>query len=79
MAQWSANVGDSRDTSLIPGSGRSPGIGNGNPLQYFCLGDPMDRMEEPGGLQSTVLQKSHNLTTVIQELLKEYLGSGKKR
>ena len=29
--------------SLIPGSGRSPGEGNGNPLQYFCLGNPMDR------------------------------------
>ena len=29
--------------SLIPGSGRSPGGGNGNPLQYSCLGNPMDR------------------------------------
>ena len=29
--------------SLIPGSGRSPGEGNGNPLQFSCLGDPMDR------------------------------------
>ena len=28
---------------LIPGSGRSPGEGNGNPLQYACLGNPMDR------------------------------------
>ena len=27
----------------IPGSGRSPGGGNGNPLQYFCLGNPLDR------------------------------------
>jgi len=27
----------------IPGSGRSPGVGNGNPLQYSCLGNPMDR------------------------------------
>jgi len=31
------------DTSLIPGSGRSPGGGNGNPLQYSCLENPMDR------------------------------------
>ena len=38
-----ANAGDARDTSLIPGSGRSPGGGNGNPLQYSCLGNPMDR------------------------------------
>ena len=34
------NAGDS---SLIPGSERSPGDGNGNPLQYSCLGNPMDR------------------------------------
>ena len=31
------------DTGLIPGSGRSPGGGNGNSLQYSCLGNPMDR------------------------------------
>ena len=31
------------DTDLIPGSGRSPGEGNGNPLQYSCLENPMDR------------------------------------
>ena len=31
------------DPGLIPGSGRSPGEGNGNPLQYSCLGNPMDR------------------------------------
>ena len=37
------NAGDQRDTGSIPGSGRSPGGGNGNPFQYFCLGNPMDR------------------------------------
>ena len=31
------------DLGSITGSGRSPGEGNGNPLQYFCLGNPMDR------------------------------------
>ena len=36
--------------SLIPGSGISPGEGNGNPLQYSCLGNPWT--EEPGGPQS---------------------------
>ena len=36
-------AGDIRDMSLIPGSGRSPGEGNGNPLQCSCLGNPMDR------------------------------------
>ena len=38
-----ANAGDIRDTGSIPGSGRSPGEGNGNPLQYSCLENPMDR------------------------------------
>ena len=38
-----ANAGDVRDVGLIPGSGRSPGGGNGNPLQYSCLEDSMDR------------------------------------
>ena len=31
------------DEGLIPGSGRTPGVGNGNPLQYFCLENSMDR------------------------------------
>ena len=39
----SANAGDARDMGLIPGSGRSPGVGNGNPLQYSCLKTSMDR------------------------------------
>ena len=34
---------NARDVVLISGSGRSPGVGNGNPLQYSCLGNPMDR------------------------------------
>ena len=38
-----ANSGDIRDVNLIPGSGRSPGGGHGNPCQYFCLENPMDR------------------------------------
>ena len=38
-----ANTGDVRDAGLIPGSERSPGGGHGNPLQYSCLENPMDR------------------------------------
>ena len=38
-----ASAGGIRDPGLIPGLGRSPGEGNGNPLQYFCLEIPMDR------------------------------------
>ena len=50
------------DTSSIPGSGRSPGEGNGNPLQYSCLRNPMDR----GAKQATVhgvTRVGHNLAT----------------
>ena len=43
------------DLGSIPGSGRSPGEGNGNPLQYSCLENPWT--EEPGGLQSTGSQE----------------------
>ena len=39
----SANAGDIIDVDSIPGSGRSSGGGHGNPLQYFCLENPMDR------------------------------------
>ena len=42
-----ANAGDIRDEVSIPGSGRSPGGGNGNPLQYSCLEVPWT--EEPEG------------------------------
>ena len=38
-----ANAGDTRDVGSIPGLERSPGEGNGNPFQYSCLGNPMDR------------------------------------
>ena len=38
-----ANVGDVRDAGYVAGLGRSPGGGHGNPLQYSCLENPMDR------------------------------------
>ena len=38
-----AKAEDIRERGLIPGSGRPPGERNGNPLQYSCLGNPMDR------------------------------------
>ena len=49
-----ANAGDVRDVDLIPGLERYPGEGNGNPLHYSCLGNPMNR----GALQSTRLQRA---------------------
>ena len=46
-----ANSGDIKDKGSIPGSGRSPGEGNGSSLQYSCLKNPMDT----GAWQATVL------------------------
>ena len=59
------------DPGLIPGSGRSPGEGNGSPLQYSCLENPMDR----GAWQATVHGVSrvgHDLVT--KERKKEILS-----
>ena len=50
-----ANAGDTREVSSIPGLGRSPGEGHGNPLQYSCLENPMDR--EAWRLQSMGSQR----------------------
>ena len=50
LKYWPANAGDERDMGLIPGLGTSSGEGNGNQLQYSCLGNPMDR----GTWQATV-------------------------
>ena len=57
-----ANAGDAKDAGLIPGLGRSPRGGNGNPLQYSCLGNSMRQFheeipEEPGWLQSMEPQR----------------------
>ena len=54
-----ANAGDARDAGSIPGLGRSPGGGHGNPLQYSCLENPMDR----GAWWATVhrVAKSHTI------------------
>ena len=46
------------DVGSVPGSGRSPGEGNGNPLQYSCLEHPMDR----GAWQATVHEVAKNWT-----------------
>ena len=54
-----ANAGDIRDVGSIPGLGRSPGGGHGNPLQYSCLRNPMDRRAWQA-IQSTGLQRVGN-------------------
>ena len=57
-----ANAGDIRDVGSIPGLGRSPGRGHGNPLQYSCLENPMDR----GAWQATVLGVAKSQTWLKQ-------------
>ena len=47
------------DVGLTPGSGTAPGEGNGNPLQYSCLGNPMDR----GAWRATVQEVAKELDT----------------
>jgi len=62
----SANARDAGEVGLIPGLGRSPGGGNGNSLQYSCLGNPMDR----GAWRATVygIPKS-DLTKQAREMV----------
>ena len=60
-----ANAEDVRDAGSIPGSERLPGGGHGNPLQYFCLENPMDR----GAWQATVHRISKSQTQLKQHSL----------
>ena len=57
-----ANVGD---IGLIPGSGRSPGEGNGNPLQYSSLGNPMDRRAWQATVHRLAKTQLSNSTTTM--------------
>ena len=59
-----ANAGDVRDMGSIPGWGRSPREGNGNPLQYSCLKNPMDR----GAWRAIVHRVTKELDTVQKVL-----------
>ena len=49
-----ANVGDIKDVGSVPGLGRSPEGGHGNPLQYSCLESPMDRGDQQATVQGVV-------------------------
>ena len=57
-----ANAGDIRDVGSIPGSGRSPREGRGNPLQYSCLENPMDS----GPWQGTALSLAVRVTGALK-------------
>ena len=59
-----ANARDVRDVGSIPGSGRGPGGGHGNPLQYSCLENPMDR-----GAWRTTVQRVAKSRTRLKRLM----------
>ena len=58
-----ASAGDAGDRGLIPGLGRCPKLGNGTPLQYSCLGNPM----QGGAWQATVLRVAKSWTSQATE------------
>ena len=60
VKESACNAGDTADVGSVPGSGRSPGEGNGNLLQYSCLENPVDR----GACQATVhgVRKESDMT-----------------
>ena len=65
VSEVPANAGDTRDAGSIRESGRSPGVGNGNPLQYSCLQNSMDR----GALRATAHGVAKSRTEHTLELL----------
>ena len=67
-----ANAGDTGDTGSIPGLGRSPGEGNGNPLRYSCLENPVDR----GAWWATVHEGPKSQTQLSRHTCTCVLGSG---
>ena len=77
----SFNAGEMGDTGLIPGSGRSPGGGQGNPLQYSCLENPMDRgacgSYSPGGCKESDMTEvaEHACTHLMSDSLQGYSNS----
>ena len=62
VMNMAANAGNAGDTGSIPESGRSPGVGNGNPLQYSCLENSMDG----GAWQATYNPCSHKETDMTE-------------
>ena len=66
-----ANAGDVRDSGLIPGLGRSLGGGHGNPLQYSCLENPMDRGAWQEATVHGVAKSQTQLSELMESLEKE--------
>ena len=64
-----AKAGGARDAGSVPGSGRSPGVGNGNPVQYSCLENSMDR----GGWWATIHGVAKELDTTKHSTAHQHL------
>ena len=69
------NAGDVGDSGSIPGSGRSPGGGNGSLLQYSCLGNPVDRGTWPSTVHGVA--KESDATQQLNNNLREISRTGK--
>ena len=68
-----ANSGDIKDVGSIPGLGRSPGEGNGNPLQYSCLENPMDRGAWRAGIHGVAKSRTWLKWLSTSEKIELYL------
>ena len=75
MAQTVNNLSAMQETGSIPGSGRSSGEGNGNPLQYSCLEDSMDR----GAWHSPWGHKESDMTEQLTRSLSSFWGGSTMR
>ena len=64
-----ANAGDAEDAGLIPGLGRCPGEGNGNPLQYSGLQNPMDRGAGWATVHGVAKSQTRLSTTTTQSVI----------
>ena len=63
-----ANAGDIREVVSIPGLGRFPGGGHGNPLQYSCLENPMDRGAWPAIVHGITKSQTHGVSMSISDI-----------
>ena len=73
------NVEDIRDGSSVPGLGRSPGEGNGNPLQYSCLENPMDRGTRRATVHRVVKSRTRlsDFTFTFQSFIEGFIHRAK--
>ena len=72
VKNFPVNARDLKDEGLIPGSGRSPGGDHGNPLQYYCLENPMDRGDWQATVHSAAKSRTQLKLLSMQLLTQEF-------